>query len=135
MISSQTFADNGHQDWQTVVFKKRISKYGQTEKDINAARRQNATVVTSAKTHVNNKSGNSSINTRKVEEETEDFHHKRVPMEVAKAIERARLEKRLTQDALAKSLNMPTRDINEIEKGVAIYNGQLLAKIKHFLGI
>lgn len=130
MISSEV-ANN--QDWQTVVFKKKPQKYGTGEQDINAARRNNLNIETHKK--VGGNAGNASINIRKVEGETEDFHHKKVPIEVAKAIEKGRLAKKLSQEALAKSLNMPKAEINEIERGTAIYNGQTLSKIKRFLGI
>lgn len=125
-----------HQDWQTVVFHKKPQKYGTSEQDVNKARRQDANIDTLKKGNVSNKVvGNSSIDSRKLESETEDFHHKKVPMEVAKAIEKGRLVKQLSQDALAKALNMQSRDINAIEKGQAIYNGQVLAKIKRYLGV
>lgn len=123
-----------HQDWQTVVIRKKPQKYGSGEQDINAARRNNMNIDT-VKKQAASQTANASINIRKVEGETEDFHHKKVPIDVAKSIEKARLERKLTQEALAKSLNMPKADINEIERGTAIYNGQQLAKIKRFLGI
>lgn len=127
---------NTHQDWETVVFRKKPQKYGTTEQDINKARRQDANIDTHKKTDVSNKNlQNQSVNTRKLDAETEDFHHKKVPTEVAKAIERGRIAKKLTQDALARALNMQSREINEIEKGQALYNGQVLAKIKKFLDI
>lgn len=125
-----------HQDWQTVVFHKKPQKYSTSEQDINKARRSDANIDTKKKVNVSNKAGgNTSIDSRKLDSETEDFHHKKVPMEVAKAIEKGRLEKKLTQDALAKALNMQSREISEIEKGRAIYNGQVLAKVKRFLGV
>lgn len=133
MISSQTFSNDAHQDWQTVVFKKKPQRYGNTEQDINRARRQDAHIETQKRN--TGGSGNNSINTRKVEAENENFHHKKVPSDVAKGIERSRIAKKLSQEALAKALNMQTRDINEIERGQAIYNGQVLSKVKRYLGM
>lgn len=124
-----------HQDWQTVVFKKRPQQFTNTEKDINIARRDNRQIDVLNKNVSNKSNDNSSVNKRKLDHETEDFHHKLVPNNIGKAIERARMERKLTQDGLAKALNMQMRDINEIEKGKALYNGHILAKIKRYLNI
>lgn len=132
MISGDAFARGEHQDWETVVFKKRPQKFGNTEKDINTARRENRAIDVINK-NVIKATDNASINKRKLDQETEDFHHKLVPNDIAKSIEKARIENKLTQEALAHALNMQVKDINEIEKGKAIYNGQVLAKIKKYL--
>ena len=47
----------------------------------------------------------------------------------------ARCNKKLTQDKLAKSLNIKKQIIVEYETGKAILNKQLLSKIKKKLGI
>lgn len=126
MINSQTFQSNSYQDWETVTFKK---KHNHVKQNVNLALQNNMAVETIRKPVHNN------IATRKLENETEDFHVKRVPISVGKDIEKARVAKKLTQDALAKSLNLNARVINDIEKGNAVYDGQLLSKIKRFLGI
>lgn len=121
-----------HQDWTTVVLKKR-----QPDNDVNAARRNDKPIETHQKAY-NNKptsSSNPSINARKLDQETEDFHLKKVPKDIGKAIERARIAKQLTRGKLAQSLNLKEKYIEEVEKGTALYNGQCLAKIKAFLDI
>lgn len=126
------------QDWQTIILRKKQPNFTTSEQNINAARRQNLAINTDVKTSAVNKSTNvinASVNSRKLDNETEDFHLKKVPMDVAKVIEKGRLAKKLTQDALAKSLNMQAKQINEIERGQALYNGQQLARIKRFLGV
>lgn len=129
MINSQTFASQSHQDWQTVVLRnKKQKQYSTSEQDINVARRNNMQIETRTKVV-------SQPQLRKVEMETEDFHVKKVPTSVGKDIERARVAKKLTQEALAKALNMQPKQINEIERGQALYDGQLLSKVKRYLGI
>ena len=121
-----------NQDWETVVFRKKPQRYGNTEQDINKARRNDNLQI---ETHLRAKAQAQGQNLRKLDADTEDFHHRLVPMDVAKAIEKARLTKQLTQDALARALNMQGRQINDIEKGRALYDGPTLSKIKRYLGI
>ena len=121
-----------HQDWETVIFRKKPQRYGNTEQDINKARRNDNLHI---ETHLKPKGQGQAQNLRKLDADAEDFHHKLVPTDVAKAIDKARLTKQLTQDALARALNMQGRQINDIEKGRAIYDGPTLSKIKRYLGI
>jgi ribosome-binding protein aMBF1 (putative translation factor) len=123
-----------HQDWKTVIL-----KGSSVNPDLNTARRNNTPIETrnkfNNKTNNANNSSNPSVNARKLEEETEDFHLKKVPTSVGNAIERARLANKLTRSDLAKALNFKEKYIEEVEKGTAIYNGQHLSKIKTRLGI
>ena len=132
MISSQTFQNDSHQDWQTVVIRKRQPKWDSSEKSVNAARRNDIAIDTIRK---QKHGGNASINKAKLDQETEDFHLKKVPMDIAKSIEKGRIAKKLSRDDLAKALSIPAQEINEIERGQALYNGERLAKIKRYLGI
>lgn len=125
MIGTNIFQEGKHHDWTTVVLnpKKQID----TKK---VSKQQSHT------TSQNNKQGgNQSINVKKVSEETEDFHHKKVSKDIAQSIISARCSRKLTQEGLAKALNMPQKDISDIETCKAIYNGGQLAKIKRFLNI
>ena len=65
----------------------------------------------------------------------EKLTHRKVPKEIAKEIQRKRLEKGIKQKDLANQLNVTVSVINEIETGKAIYNGQLISKIKRKLDI
>lgn len=105
-----------HQDWNVVILKSKKaiaadSKQGHYVHDEVAAKN------------------------KKLDQETEDFHHKKVPSELTKQIIKARVERKLTRDGLAKALNMPESKIADIENGKAIYNGAELAKIKRFLSL
>jgi ribosome-binding protein aMBF1 (putative translation factor) len=126
-----------HQDWTPVILKKREKSYNTSEKDVNEARRNNKAIETHNKLYNNkpNNVSNPSINARKLEQETEDFHLKKVPTDIGKAIERGRIAKKLTRSQLAQSFNFKEKYIEEIEKGSALYNGSDLARIKRFLEI
>ena len=72
---------------------------------------------------------------RKLDGTNEAQKHNLVPIETSKTIMAARCNKKLTQDKLAKSLNIKKQIIVEYETGKAILNKQLLSKIKKKLGI
>jgi len=71
---------------------------------------------------------------KKIEEETENFTVKRVPKDVSQEIVTKRLNKKWTQKELAQKCNLQVKDIQTIENGTAVYNGNLINKIKRILG-
>ncbi|KAE9621608.1 putative transcription factor Lambda-DB family [Lupinus albus] len=79
-------------------------------------------------------STSTTLNTRKLDEETENLHHERVPTELKKAIMQARLEKKLTQAQLAQMINEKPQIIQEYESGKAIPNQQIIGKLERALG-
>lgn len=58
----------------------------------------------------------------------------KVDLALSKAIQQARLAKKVTQDQLAKQLNIDKKIIAEYENGRAIPNGQVIATIERALG-
>lgn len=54
----------------------------------------------------------------------------RVDKATAKAIAKARVAAGMTQSQLAQAVNVRPADINEIERGSAVRNGPLLARIR-----
>lgn len=58
-----------------------------------------------------------------------------VSSDVAKAIIGGRIAMKLTQKYLAQRLNLPEKEIKEIEAGKAVENKAVIAKIKRLLGI
>lgn len=126
MIGSHAYHDGSYQDWKTIVLK--------PKKEVNTVAVEK-TVAGKNGMKNNSSVGNASINVQKLDAETEDFHHKKVPTNVGKDIVTARCAKKMTQQSLANSLNMNVKDIADIESGRAIYNGQQLSKIKRFLGL
>ena len=64
-----------------------------------------------------------------------DLKHQKISSELSKRIQQGRLSKGLTQKQLANRLSIPVNEINEMENGKFIYNGQKISKIKRFLSI
>lgn len=58
-----------------------------------------------------------------------------VSPEVAKAIIGGRVAMKLTQKELAQRLNLPEKEVKEIEAGKAVENKAVIARIKRLLGI
>ncbi|KAG5579055.1 hypothetical protein H5410_049682 [Solanum commersonii] len=65
-------------------------------------------------------SSSTSLNTRKLDEDTENLSHEKVPTELKKAIMQARQDKKLTQSQLAQLINEKPQIIQEYESGKAI---------------
>jgi ribosome-binding protein aMBF1 (putative translation factor) len=85
------------QDWTPVVFKKTTNKTKQP------------TIQHAAKPV-------------KLDENDEVVQVKKVSKEMASAVQTARLAKDLTQNDLAKLTNLPSKVINDIERGGSLYN-------------
>ncbi|KAG2717677.1 hypothetical protein I3843_03G186800 [Carya illinoinensis] len=133
------------QDWEPVVIRKKAPNAAakKDEKAVNAARRAGAEIETIKKfilifpaTAGTNKAASSgtSLNTRKLDDETENLAHDRVPTELKKAIMQARMEKKLTQSQLAQMINEKPQVIQEYESGKAIPNQQIITKLERALG-
>lgn len=128
------------QDWEPVVIRKKApnSAAKKDEKVVNAARRAGADIETIKKSHAGlNKAASSStsLNTRKLDEETEVLAHERVPTELKKCIMQGRTDKKLTQSQLAQLINEKPQIIQEYESGKAIPNQQILTKLERALGV
>ena len=111
------------QDWEPVILRPRQPSV------------TDAVIVQQHKQTTNRSTTNESVNLAKVANETEVFHHTHVSKEDARAIIQGRVAKKLTQEKLAQALNLPVKTIADIERGVAIYNGSLLARVKRYLQI
>ncbi|CBI21994.3 hypothetical protein PVL29_015151 [Vitis rotundifolia] len=128
------------QDWEPVVIRKKPLNAAakKDEKAVNAARRSGAEIETLRKSHAGtNKAASSStsLNTRKLDEETENLAHDRVPTELKKSIMQARMDKKLTQSQLAQMINEKPQIIQEYESGKAIPNQQIIVKLERALGV
>jgi putative transcription factor len=127
------------QDWTPVVIHKRQPKSSDLRdpKAVNAALRSGAEIQVTKKIDggKNQKTPATAINARKLDQETEPLTFEKVAPEVKQAIQKARLEKKLTQVELAKSINEPPKVIQEYEAGKAIPNQQILAKLEKVLGV
>ncbi|KAF3791834.1 Multiprotein-bridging factor 1b [Nymphaea thermarum] len=128
------------QDWEPVVIRKKAPNAAakKDEKAVNAARRSGADIETVRKANAGtNKAASSStsLNTRKLDEETENLAHERVPFDLKKNIMQARMDKKLTQAQLAQLINEKPQVIQEYESGKAIPNQQIISKLERVLGV
>lgn len=106
-----------HQDWNVVVLTKKNKK---TELSPGTPKVVYAETAVSAK---------------KLNEDREEFVHKRVPKDVADSIRNKRLELKLSQSDLAQRINEKPSVIQEVESMKGVYNHILLNKISRALGI
>ena len=67
--------------------------------------------------------------------EEDNLKHKKIDKELSQKIQKARLSKGLTQKQLANRLSIPVNEINEMECGKFLYNGQKISKVKRCLSI
>ncbi|KAM7498614.1 hypothetical protein LguiA_023028 [Lonicera macranthoides] len=128
------------QDWEPVVIRKKAPTAAarKDEKAVNAARRSGAEIETIRKsTAGTNKAASSgtSLNTKKLAEDTENLAHEKVPTELKKSIMQARMDKKLTQAQLAQMINEKPQIIQEYESGKAIPNQQIITKLERALGV
>jgi len=126
-------------DWDTVTVigsRRNAAGSGSKEAQLNAARRQGAAITTDHKYGAGgNTQKGTSLNTAKLDAETEELKHKTVDISVGKAIQKGRQQKEMTQKDLATKINEKPQVIMEYESGKAIPNNQLLAKMERALGI
>ncbi|KAG8364858.1 hypothetical protein BUALT_Bualt18G0042200 [Buddleja alternifolia] len=127
------------QDWEPVVIRKKAPTAAarKDEKAVNAARRVGAEIETIKKSHggTNKAAHGTSLNTRKLAEDTENLAHEKVPTELKKAIMQGRMDKKLTQAQLAQMINEKPQIIQEYESGKAIPNQQIISKLERALGV
>ncbi|KAK8691348.1 hypothetical protein V6N13_074859 [Hibiscus sabdariffa] len=127
------------QDWEPIVIRKKAPSAAlkKDEKVVNAARRAGAEIESIKKSNAGTNraaSSSTSLNTRKLDEDTENLAHERVPTELKKAIMQARMDKKLTQAQLAQIINEKPQIIQEYESGKAIPNQQIIGKLERALG-
>jgi len=127
------------EDWdQVTVLRKRPPKASamKTQQAINAAQKQGIPIETNKKYGAaTNKHANTTLNTTKLDRETEELHHQTVSSDVAKLIQQARQQQAITQKDLATRICEKPQVVNEYESGKAIPNQQVLAKLERALGV
>nr|ACN35802.1 unknown [Zea mays] len=79
-------------------------------------------------------SSGTSLNTKRLDDDTENLAHERVPSDLKKNLMQARLDKKLTQAQLAQMINEKPQVIQEYESGKAIPNQQIIGKLERALG-
>jgi len=126
-------------DWDTVTYlRKKPPKASQlrSQQAINAAQRQGLAIETTKKFNAaTNKQHQTSLNTSKLDKETEQLHHETVGLDVGRLIQQGRQNKNMTQKDLATKINEKPQVINDYEAGRAVPNQQILTKIERVLGM
>ncbi|XP_016397492.1 endothelial differentiation-related factor 1 homolog [Sinocyclocheilus rhinocerous] len=125
-------------DWDTVTVlrKKGSAAQSKSKQAIISAQRKGDAVETSKKWAAGqNKQHVVTKNTAKLDSETEELSHQRVPLEVGKVIQQGRQNKGLTQKDLATKINEKPQIIAEYESGKAIPNNQVMGKIERAIGL
>ncbi|KAL4296117.1 hypothetical protein GQ457_12G023380 [Hibiscus cannabinus] len=128
------------QDWEPVVLHKSKPKSQDLRdpKAVNQALRSGAAVQTIKKFDAgSNKKAAAGpvIYARKLDEAEEPAALDRVPTDVRQAIQKARLEKKMSQAELAKQINEQLKVVQEYENGKAVPNQAVLAKMERVLGV
>ncbi|KAF8773758.1 endothelial differentiation-related factor 1-like [Argiope bruennichi] len=127
------------EDWDTVTYlRKKPPKASQlrSQQAINAAQRQGLAIETTKKFNAaTNKQHLTTLNTSKLDKETEQLHHETVGLDVGRLIQQGRQNKGLTQKDLATRINEKPQVINDYEAGRAVPNQQILTKIERVIGL
>ena len=105
-----------HQDWTPVLFKKSDSN--------NKSKEEKSTTSSLSSVGVYKASGDDDVKKTKY-----------ISKNTSQAITNARCEKKMTQKELAQKCNMEVSIINEIERGVCVYNATHVNKIQTVLGV
>jgi len=126
-------------DWDTVtVLRKRQPKASamKTETAINQARRQGLQIDTTQKYGAGtNKQHVITKNTAKLDRETEELKHDKIPVELGKIIQQGRNSKGLSQKDLATKICEKPQIVNDYEAGRGIPNNVILGKIERVIGL
>ena len=69
----------------------------------------------------------------KIENETENFNHKKLDISFKKAFQQARLKEKLSQKDLASRLNVKPSVINSYENGTCIPNNNFISSLERIL--
>lgn len=127
------------QDWEPVVLHKSRPKAQvlRDPKAVNQALRAGAQVQTVKKFDggTNKKAPATAVYARKLDDAAEPAALDRVAPEVRQLIQKARIDKKLSQADLAKQINERPQVVQEYENGKAVPNQAVLAKMERVLGV
>lgn len=129
---------NGNTDYNTSVtyLRGKAPKPGaaKTNSAVNAARRRGDNVNTEQRYGAaSNKQHQTSLNTLRLDEETEELKHDKVSLNVGKLIMQARQAKQMTQKDLATKICEKPQVVNEYESGKAVPNQAIMGKLERAL--
>lgn len=126
-------------DWSTVtVIGNRGGGRGGSKSAgaVNAARRRGEAVDTEQKYGAGqNKHTVTSMNTAKLDRETEELKHDKIDLSVGKLIQKGRQDKGWNQKELATKICEKPQVVNEYESGKAVPNQAIIGKLERALEI
>ncbi|KAL1456103.1 hypothetical protein WDU94_000856 [Cyamophila willieti] len=126
-------------DWETVtILRKKPLKASayKSEQAVNQARRQGVPVDTQSKFGAGtNKQPGTTKNTAKLDRETEELKHDKVPLDLGKLLMQGRQSKGWSQKDLATKINEKPQIVNDYEAGRGIPNQAIIGKMERALGI
>lgn len=129
---------NRPNDWEPVILRKKPPNPSQAKsaKAINEAQRKGEAIETTKKFAAgSNKHFQTSLNTAKLDRETEELKLPSLGLDVGKIIQKARNDKAMTQKDLATKICEKPQVVNEYECGKGVPNQQVLAKMERVLGV
>uniref|UniRef100_A0A2P2HW96 Endothelial differentiation-related factor 1-like n=1 Tax=Hirondellea gigas TaxID=1518452 RepID=A0A2P2HW96_9CRUS len=126
-------------NWDTVtILRKKPEKASQlrTQQAVNKARRQGGEIETTAKYGAaTNRKNATTLNTARLDRETEELKHDKIPQDVGKIIQQGRQTKGWTQKDLATFINEKPQVIQEYEQSKGVPNQAILGKIERAIGL
>jgi len=125
-------------DTEVTILRKKLPKASalKSEQAVNTARRMGVAVETAQKFGAaSNKQHGTTLNTAKLDRETEELKHDKVPLDVGKLIMQGRQAKGLSQKDLATKINEKPQIVTEYEAGRGIPNQMVLGKIERVIGM
>ena len=124
------------QDWTPVTLNKRQKKpKTAAEKQAQLVNAQRKGEVVAVNKGVSNKQKQGPDNYSKIAASEDAEHVETVSIDVARAIQQARVAKGWTQKELATKINEQQKVIGDYEAGRAIPNNQVLGKLERVLGV
>ena len=127
----------GNVDWDSVtVLKKKAPPVQNKKTAINKAIQQGESVDLQKKYNAaTNKHQGPSLNTAKLDAETEKLSHNKVGLETGRLIQQARAAKNWKREEFATKICEKAPVVTDYENGSAIPNNQVMAKMERALGI
>ena len=128
---------HGNVPWDSVtIIKKRTAPIQNKKVAINKAIQQGEQVELSKKYNAaTNKHQGTSLNTAKLDAETEKLSHNKVGLETGRLIQQARAAKNLKREEFATKICERVQVVTEYENGSAIPNNQVFSKMERALGV
>eukprot|EP00001_Collodictyon_triciliatum_P181632 32418_6 len=126
------------QDWNTVVIRKPTAKgAGPSSEQLATRAVQSGIQIETTKKYGAgaNQRPTTDLNTKKLDEETEELRHRTVSLDFSRKLQQARQAKGMTQKELATAINEPASTVNTYEAGKAIPNSQIISKMERVLGV